>query len=135
MLFRSQQNKQLIKGILASGLYPQIKTIERYRKMSFMVDNSKRIYINQKSVINEKMLLQPFMAYFGFRANRKGNVHALDCTALESTPVRLFTPLSGAYEDTQLRQEIQDYVSKCLAQQIVPSSTVPTTIVRVLQKL
>lgn len=132
---------ELVKGVIACGLYPQINKADLDRRKSFIfltdIKSGKRLYINQKSVnSNQFSLNRMYVAYFIARGNRKGNVQIQDCTGLHDLLVYLFTPygkiiMSG--EIPTLRRKIQTYMDESLSDQPFINENVVSGVVNFIE--
>ena len=115
----------LIKAILAYALYPLVKSkgIDSKGRFTYIIEgNGKRIYINQKSVNAGKTWSgQSIITYFIVRGNKKGNLSAQDCTALDE---KLFNVLNMS----TLKNDVDKYVNNCLRKNQTPCAKEPIVI-------
>ena len=124
----NKNNLNLIKGIIASAFYPQVKLIGHDRKNLFPYlegENGKRIYINQKSVLKDKRLREQYATYYLARGNRKGNLSVQDCTNIHELLVLLFTPMGNTVSYGRipdLRMKIKKYVENCIEKRPVANA-------------
>ena len=109
-------NQELIKGVILSGLFPQIRQISFGDKdFLFLKDlENKKLFISQKSVnvnlTRKDMMItsleSKYMAYFETKGNRK-NVHILDGTVLDQIHLELFIPNQKPSDGSKVTNEIK----------------------------
>jgi len=137
-LDQNSNNLQLIKAVLAYGLYPLVKRtkIERNNRFSFLEgDDENRIYINPRSVNASQLLREPFVAYFNARGNKKGNLSVSDCTNLDENLVNLFDSKGLNYDiipsfssSKPSKIAIRTYINDCLTKKQKASASNPTVV-------
>ena len=111
----NSDNLELVKGVILSGLYPQIRQISFGDKFSHLKDlENKKLYISQKSVnvnLRRKDMISSmdskYMAYFETKGNRNGNVHIQDGTVLEQIHLELFIPNQKPSDGSKVTNEIK----------------------------
>ena len=129
-LEQNSTNFRLIKAILAYAFYPLVKPkgVDSKCRFTFLNEgNGKRIYINQKSVNAGKMLVEPWITYFVARGNKKGNLNAQDCTALDDT-------LFNAFKFSDLKNDVNQYVNSCLKKSLKPSAK-QSAVIKVINRI
>ena len=121
---KNLNNESLIKGVIAGGLFPQVRPIgfnpggkgKQFPYLAVLEEN-KRLYIAKKSVNQKNMMFSSgtLMTYFVLRGNRNGNVQVQDCTVLNDGIVDLFTPLNmdrvSSGSKTIMKQFIDEYLN------------------------
>lgn len=138
-------NYALVKGVIASALYPSVKLIQigsstsrndnKVNKFPYLAQpDDKRIYINQKSVNNGKTPFEnDYMAYFLAKGNRKNaNLHVHDSTVIPVVSALLFTPLGNRTEFGKIpefKRRIKDYVDFSLYIGYQETGSLDSTIV------
>ena len=109
-------NLELIKGVIVSGLYPQIRQISFGDKYSHLKDlDNKKLFISQKSInvtLRRKDMVtstmeSKYMAYFETKGHRNGNVHIQDGTVLDEIHLELFIPYQNPSEGSKVTKEIK----------------------------
>ena len=73
------------------------------------------------------MLVEPWITYFVARGNKKGNLSAQDCTALDD---KLF----NAFKFSDLKNDVHQYVNGCLTKSLKPCAK-QSAVIKVINRI